>query len=477
MLGVSATSADDRPHTTASGHVRTGWARVASLAGAIGWPLIALVVLVLFFGAVRHLSQAGMPLFVVDEHVHTDYVAHLWDGQLPTRGSVYSPRVVYEANCGVGLVSPPPPGCAGTQLKGAYSSAYIHYPTFFALAALIAGVPSGSGVDITGLRTYSALVLLAGLLSLWLLGYAAHLKGAHLAALVTVPSAAAIFFRMGAYFNPSSASLVLGSLTAAGGFLWLRSRRGYWFFLFATLLSGITAVTSALPAGAIVAYGLWVWGCRVLRRPRAIAWQPTWWQLGAASGAVIVPWFLWGRWISGSATVGNADLYAFAPVKSIGQVARGMALEALSFHSPWFPEPAGTKPATPSVWFSFAADVQQVLPAVITILVLGALITTAIMRGPTSETTPETPERNDLLGVATAAVLVLWAYPPGLRLTNAVTFGMDVGIVSRYSMSLAPLLVVLALRLVPQRVYAWLLALAGLVMMAAMAYAPPIPAF
>jgi hypothetical protein len=319
-------------------------------------------------------------------------------------------------------------------------------------------------------------VLLVGLLSLWLLGYVARLKGAHLAALVTLPSAAAIFFLMGGYFNPASANLVLGSLTAVGGLLWLRSKRGYWFFLVATLLSGITAITSALPAGAIVAYGLWVWGARVLRRPRATAWQPTWWQLAAASGAVIVPWFLWGRWISASATAGNADLYGFAAVKSIGQVVRGMALEGLSFHSPWFAVPVGTKPAAPTVWFSFAADVQQVLPAVITILVLGALITRIIMRGPTSETTLENSERNDLLGVATAAVLVLWAYPPVLRVTNALTFGIDYGIVSRYSMSLAPLLVVLVLKLVPQRTFAWLLALAGMAMMGAMAYAPPIPA-
>lgn len=464
--------------------------------GLIGWPLLALVAVVAFFGGVIHLAQAGMPLWVIDEHVHTDYVSHLWDGQLPYRGITYSARVVYESDCGVGLVSASTANCTGQPLggplAGSYSTAYIHYPTYFLLARLFISAPSGPGVDIGALRLFSSLVMLAGLASLWLLGLVARLRGAQLAAIVTVPAAAAIFFLMGGYFNPSTSSLALGALIAAGGLAWLRGRHGFWFFLIATALASVTAITSVMPAAAFFLYGLWVYGGRLLRRSRDSDWKPTWWQLALVALAVAGPWFVWGRWIAASATVGNGDLYEFglrfAAVKSMGQLARSLAMEAVTLHTPWYPVPIGTLPAAPTTWYTSAGNVQEAMPTLITLLVIGALVTAVLARtGRAARSTTvdglgidgevvQSLAGRDLAGVGAGLLLILWLYPPALHLTNALTFGTDYPIVARYSMAFTPLMVVLALKLVPQRAYAWMLALSGIAMMAAMAYALPLPA-
>jgi hypothetical protein len=468
------------------------WRRTLELIGLIVWPLLAVLALAAFVGGTLHLARAGMPLFVLDEHVHTDYVSHLWDGQLPYRGMTYSAHVVYESDCGVGLVNAPTSSCTGQPLAGplagSYSTAYIHYPTYFLLARLFISAPSGPGVDIGALRLFSSFVMLAGLASLWLLGLVARLRGAQLAAIVTVPAAAAIFFLMGGYFNPSSSSLGLGALIAAGGLAWLRGRRGFWFFLIATSLASVTAITSVMPAAAFFLYGLWVYGGRLLRRSRDSDWKPTWWQLALVALAVAGPWFVWGRWIAASATVGNGDLYGFAAVKSMGQLARSLAMEAVTLHTPWYVVPIGTLPAVPTAWYTFASNIQESLPPLITVLVFGALVTAVITRTsrPTEPMTADglglddevarSRAGRDLAGVGAGLLLILWLYPPILHLTNALTFGIDYPIVTRYSMAFTPLMVVLALKLVPQRVYAWMLALSGVAMMVAMAYALPLPA-
>ncbi|HSN12641.1 MAG TPA: hypothetical protein VLS51_11090 [Propionibacteriaceae bacterium] len=467
---------------------RPGPPRGLHLVGLVVWPLVAVVVVVAFFLGVRHLAQSGAPLFVIDEHVHVDYVAHLWEGKLPYRGVVYDPRVVHEAQCGVGLVAPPAGPCgpnAGTggPLSGQYSAEYIHYPTYFALAALVVRPPQGGGVDVTGLRLYSSFVFLAGLLSLWLLGLVARLGGVRLAAVVSVPAASAIFFLMGGYFNPSAASLLAGGLVAAGGLAWLRSPRGFWFFLAATALASVTAVTSVMPAGAFFLYGLWVYGRRLLRRRRDAGWTPTWWQLVSAALVVVVPWYVWGRYIAASATVDNKTLYGFAAVTSKGQILRSTVSEALTLHTPWYAVPSPEGVTTPGVWHAWALNVQQTLPLVITVLVLGGLAAAVIGWAPSpvslgepSVQQGEPLARRDLVGVAAALLLVIWAYPPLLHVTNVLTFGFDYPIVARYSMSFTPLLVVLALLLLPRRAYAWALALTGLGMLAAMAYTLPLQA-
>jgi len=49
-------------------------------------------------------------------------------------------------------------------------------------------------------------------------------------------------------------------------------------------------------------------------------------------------------------------------------------------------------------------------------------------------------------------------YPVALRVTNTINFGFDYGIVDRYSIAFAPLLVLLLLLLVPGRLTGRLLA-------------------
>lgn len=459
--------------------------RPARVVGLVAWPLLALVVVSAFFLGVRHLAQSGAPLFVIDEHVHVDYVAHLWEGKLPYRGVVYASRVVHEAQCGVGLVAPPsapcPPQQTGGSLAGTYSSEYIHYPTFFALASLFVRPPQGPGVDIGGLRVYSSFVFLAGLVSLWVLGLVARLDGARLAAVVSVPAASAIFFLMGGYFNPSSASLIAGALLAAGGLAWLRSPRGFWFFLAATTLASVTAVTSVMPAGAFFLYGLWVYGRRRVRRRREEGWAPTWWQLLSAALVVVVPWYAWGRYIAATATVDNATLYGFAAVTSKGQILRSVAMEAFTLHTPWYAVPSPEGVTAPGAWHGFALNIQQTLPLIITVLVIGGLVAAVIglqgrVGAEMADVQGSALAHRDLVGVAGSLLVIFWAYPPVLHLTNALTFGFDYPIVARYSMSFTPLLVVLALLLLPRRGYALALAVSGLGMLAAMAYTLPLQA-
>jgi hypothetical protein len=128
-----------------------------------------------------------------------------------------------------------------------------------------------------------------------------------------------------------------------------------------------------------------------------------------------------------------------------------------------------------------ALNIQQTLPLIITVLVIGGLV--AAVTGLKGAVVAETPDgqgpalaRRDLVGVAASLLVIFWAYPPVLHLTNALTFGFDYPIVARYSMSFTPLLVVLALLLLPRRGYALALALSGLGMLAAMAYTLPLQA-
>lgn len=452
--------------------------QVVSWVGLLVWPAVALVVVAALFLGARQLAQSGAPLNVIDEHVHVDYVVHVSEGTVPYRGLTYDDRVTYEAACGVGLVTPPATTCTsaptGGPLAGAYSSEYIHYPTYFLLTSWFSTVARGQGLDMTSMRLVSTVAFLVGLASLWLLGWVARLRGAQLAAVVTVPAAGAIFFLMGGSVNPSSTTLALGGLIAVGGLAWLRGPRGFWVFLAATLLAGVTAITSTMPAGAFFVYAAWVYGGRLLHRPRATSWTPTWWHLVLSALAVGLPWFVWGRWISATATVGNSALYGFAAVASRGELVRGAALEAVSIHTPWYAVPPAVPLADQPAWTAFASNIQQALPAAITLLVLGALLVSVIVRRRDTDLEPVSGERTDLLGVATGLLLVLWLYPVVLRLTNALSFGIDYPIVSRYSMSLTPLLVVLALKLVPQRPYSWLLAASGVLMLGAMAYALPL---
>jgi hypothetical protein len=73
--------------------------------------------------------------------------------------------------------------------------------------------------------------------------------------------------------------------------------------------------------------------------------------------------------------------------------------------------------------------------------------------------------------VALAQGVVLVAFPPLLRLSNTVVFGINTGIVDRYSLSLAPVLVVVTLALVQRRVFSWLLAVLSLLVTTALAVA------
>ena len=106
------------------------------------------------------------------------------------------------------------------------------------------------------------------------------------------------------------------------------------------------------------------------------------------------------------------------------------------------------------------------MPVAITALIFGGLVFT-VLRSNFDERTrfPHTAftRRNlnpvHLLAIGTLAALIL--YPAAMRFSNVLTFGIDIGIVARYSIAFGPVLVILLLLRVRQRATHWLLSGAG----------------
>jgi hypothetical protein len=414
------------------------------------------------------MAAAGHPLSTVDEHIHLDTQFKVHHGHYPYRGDLMGHDVIQEWACGVGHVSGhllAPCGDPGLSAEsvpsGKYTSGYIHYPTYFLGGEAFRWVTDtvlGAGEPIDRYREYAAFWMALALAvcggASWRLG----LRGADLVAGTLVPVAASGIAFYGTIVNPSASALATGALIGAAGLRWVLHGRGYAWLLAATAFAAAISVTDSLPAGTFI---LAVLGALLARRRGwriPGAWRPKLWHAALLGLVVLLPVVAYGRIIEARATVDNATLYAFAPTGGFWAAVSGGIQELVVIHSPWFEGGVltivGDHPVARSLR-AFGAGV----PGLLTLLVFGVLLLHAggrVLRTRQGAAHPAELDATDggrelplvwLLVVCTLVVLVL--YPPALRVSNMMTFGIDFGIVSRYSIPFAPLLTWLLLKVAP----------------------------
>ncbi|WP_199423583.1 hypothetical protein [Actinotalea solisilvae] len=475
------------------------------------WTVLAVTV-VAFVVSLVVVALDGHKLSTVDEHVHLDYAYRLHEGVVPLRGMPYSDALVEEWACGVGheagdIAYP----CGAPEIgpdvlpSGRWSTAYIHYPTYFVGAeALRRGLDAtGSGLDaVSAYRLSSAILLGLGVLVTVVGARAAGARGSRLVLASLVPVAASSIAFLGTVVNPMSLALLQGALIAFAGVRWMRTGRGFWWLLAATAFAAGTAVTHSLPVGA---FGLAAVVALVGRRRLRVdsPWQPRSWQVAALAAVVVTPVVVWGKVISMRAAVPNDTLYGFAAPGDAASVVSGFFRELTSLHVAWLD--TGQLPAQGIVLAPLRAAAGG-LTGWVPVLVAGALVLAALgalRRGPAEllavpgasagsaassdrahvaaapaaddralPAADEAPDETEvashaargprlvhpllLLTVATLLTIVL--YPPALRTANVLNFGFDFPIVSRYSIGFGPLLAVLVALLVPGRALPRLLA-------------------
>ena len=431
--------------------------------------VLALVLAVLGVSLVR-IALSGAPMAVTDEHAHYDYTVSLGHRDLPYRGQVYSDEVVWEWICGIRHDAGQPVSCGDTMdatmlPSGQYATGYIHYPTYYVGASAARSVLQdvfGERRPIDYLRVFSALVMTLGAVScVWF----ARRLGLRRWALVTAacaPLASSMMLFMGTTVNPSSLTILAGALVAGTGLLWVRQGLSFWWFVAASVFAALCAATISLAIGpflfatAVVLIGRWFgW------RPSLGAWNPRWWHALVLAVIVLAPVKLWSWVIESRATVGNDVLYAFAEPASFQQVLSGTVEELTRLHSPWaeayvlqtsvdWLQPLRQGASGLTVW------VGTLFVATLVLAVLGVRLPAA---DDLSGRVRDRPRwRDGAFGptelVGLGALLTFVLYAPVLRLSNYLTFGFDFGIVSRYSMGLTPVIVLVALLLVRDRRFA-----------------------
>ena len=403
----------------------------------------------------------------VDEHTHLDTQFKVHDGHFPFRGDLMGDEVVHEWACGVGhvggatLVPCGDPSLSAESLpSGKYTSGYIHYPTYFVGGEAfrwVADAVLGDGEPIDRYREYAAFLTVLGMALCGWVTWRMDLRGADLVAGTLLPVAASGIAFYGTIVNPSASALLTGALVGAAGLRWVLQGGGFvWLFLASALASSIS-VTDSLPVGAFIMAALvaTVAQRRGWRIPSG--WRPRLWQAVVLSAVVLLPVVVYDRIIEARATVDNATLYAFAPTGGPWAAISGAVQELGSIHSPWV---EGN--VLGIVGNHALAVVLRVagsgVPALVTLMVFGVLL--LFVGGRVLRPRDDAPHPADvrtgeerklplvwLLTVSTLLVLVL--YPPALRVSNMMTFGIDFGVVSRYSISFAPLLTWLLLKVQP----------------------------
>lgn len=448
------------------------------------------IVILLFLGAsLTVMATDEHPMSFLDEHVHYDTALKIQEGELSYRGALYEREVVDEWACGVGhqaggLVH----GCHDPQLNvrdvtsGQYTTGYIHYPTYFYLAEAFRGVVeaiSGPHLDLSEYRLFSALMMWLGAVACAVFAYLLGIRRWGLIAATTLPSAATSILVMGTMVTPNSTSLLAGALIAGTGLLWIRRGRGFVWLVLAALFGSTTAVVNSLPLGGF----LFLICLAVIARARGWkigeGWKPRLWQAGVLAAVIVVPVIAWGRYITATATVSNADVYGPYQLNGWTTVVAGAIQEVFSFHSPWTDWTMGMPANGTRVSIALRAAAGGV-PPWITIVVVGALVLSiagviasrvVTMRHRAQASAEESLllesavsrefDAHRMLALGTMVTIIL--YPAALRVSNALNFGIDFGIVTRYSMAFAPLLVLLALLLIRRRSFAALMAALGVV--------------
>jgi hypothetical protein len=447
--------------------------------------LVAAALLVLFFSvSVVHFALDRHPMSLLDEHVHFDTALKMHEGKLSYRGALIDQGVVREWACGVGhQAGPALRGCADPLLSadslpsGKYTSGYIHYPTYFAAAEAfrrMLDLLPGDHYALDEYRLFSAVVMILGVIASGVMAYLLGIRRVGLIAAVTVPVAASTIMVMGGIVNPNSLGVLCGALIAGAGIGWMRRGRGFTWFALAAAFGSCVAVVCSLPVGGflfamLVALIARRFGWRVTYEQ----WRPRWWQFATIAAVVVAPVVIWGRYIAASATVSNAVVYGGLPFEGWRKVIAGIFAELGSVHTPWTDWDKAMVPAN-----GFVAHVMRSVaagwPVWVTILVFGGLVFTVLrsnfderMRFEHTAFTRRTLNPLHLLAIGTVITLLL--YPVALRLSNVFTFGIDVGIVARYSIAFGSLLIILLLLRVPQRATHWVLSAVGAIGMVAVA--------
>lgn len=451
---------------------RTRRPRARTIAGALFFVAFALLVAASLF----RYSVSDHPLSFVDEHTHLDNQFKLHNGTYPLRGSLYGQEVVNIWACDVGhQAGGLPVACGDPQLgaddliSGRYTTGYIHYPTFFVggeVYRFVAdAVTDAKPLDVY--RSYSAFVFLLGLAVCGLLSWRLGLRGAALFAGTFAPAASSQMMLFGTIHNPMSSAILAGALIGYTAIRWVTTGRGFGWVVGTTLLGAITAVTDSLPAGAVLLAVLVALVGRRLGWRSTSGWSPRWWHAGAILAALVVPILAFGQFIARRATTPDSEIYGGYGFDSWTPIFVGAIRELSVFHNPWAEAMILEVTDNNPVKLAIRA-MGYGMPETITFLVVGAAALLAF-RGlreagddeqgtgqavatpyddASHDDTPSTATGRTFRPLALLAVATLLGislYPPALRITNAVQAGVDFGIVTRYSMAFAPLLVWLAL--------------------------------
>jgi hypothetical protein len=479
------------------GPARHGFDLPATLRRGGSWLVVGIVIGTLALASVTlwRLAGEGRPLSAVDEYAHADTAFKVHKGRYPFRGAVLSQEVIdtwhcytghtvitWEAECGSpesrpkGLPAP----------SGKYTTGYIHYPTYF-----VAGEVARRGHDVTvgeaeqPIDTYrqfaaamTAVGMAVGGLAAWRLG----LRGWALAAGAFAPGAAPSILVYGTMVNPQSIALLCGALIAWSGIRWIRTGRGFWWLAAAVAFASSIAVTAALAGGVFLLACLLALVLRLRGREFDSGWTPRWWHAGVLTVILVAPILLFGAWIESRATIDDSFLYAHYQLQDWSTLWFGVWAEIWVTHLPWVDDGSLVRPEL-SQLRNYARAVGLGMPFLVTTLTAGGVLLSATgalrpRRGDTTpepegttaaeaeataaeaETTPRKPHSAMAL-LALASALGILIYPPALRLLNAINYGIDHAIVSRYSISLTPLFVLIVL--IQGRDHPWVGRLLGVV--------------
>ncbi|MDQ7878767.1 hypothetical protein Q9R08_12325 [Microbacterium sp. QXD-8] len=451
----------------------------------------ASAVILVFLGvSMAVMATDGHAMSFLDEHVHYDTALKMHEGELSHRGALYEEEVVHEWACGVGhqaggLVH----GCGDPLLNvrdvtsGQYTSGYIHYPTYFIVAEMFrAGVDAlfGQHFDLSVYRLFSAVLMWLGVALCGVFAFALGIRRWGLVAAVTLPAAATSILVMATMVTPNSTAILAGALVAGTGLLWIKRGRGFIWLALSSVFASCLVVISSLPVGGFI---LLIFAASIARAAKwefEGPWQPRLWQGLVLSAIVVAPVIAWGRYIAATATATNAEVYGPYQLQGWRPVIVGAVQELFAFHSPWTDWNMGM-PATGGTASMLLRAAAVGVPLWITVVVVGSLVlaifgiitaarASALVNStaaagtrvvPFSKRAPRTFDAHRMLAAGTLLTIIL--YPAALRVSNALNFGVDFGIVARYSMAFAPLLVLLALLLVRRQAFAIVLAVIGVV--------------
>lgn len=443
-----------------------------------GWrrrPTARTVVAILFFAgffllvasSLLRYSTAEHPMSFIDEHTHLDNQFKMHNGTYPYRGALYGNEIINEWACGVGhQAGPVPLACkdpalgADDLISGKYTTGYIHYPTFFVGGEgyRFAADAVSDARPINVYRSYSALVFILGIVVCGLLSWRLGLRGAALFAGTFTPIASSQMMLFGTIHNPMSTAVLTGALIAFTSIRWLTTGHGFGWVVASIGAAAVTAVTDSLPGGALLLVVLAALVLRLFGRRVAGPWKPRWWHLVAIALTLVGPIVVFGQFISRRATVADSEIYGGYGFESWTPIVVGAIREMGVFHNPWAEvmilEVTDNNPVKLAI-----RAIGYGMPETISFLVIGATVLFAVralrerrdeggpVPAPVEADAPSGPSRAVavLPLLAAATLLGMTLYPPALRLVNAIQAGVDFGIVARYSMSFAPLVVWLAL--------------------------------